>query len=103
MTKIPIACTLTEPEQRERRSGIIEQFSAGVLERRETSEGYAFRFAPDSASLALLAEVIDLERQCCAFFCFRLTVEPDQGPIWLEITGPDGTKSFLSDWSNTNS
>lgn len=37
------------------------------------------------------------ERQCCRFFRFRLTIEPDLGPFWLEVTGPPGVKEFLSE------
>jgi hypothetical protein len=25
----------------------------------------------------------------------RLTVEPGDGPVWLELTGPSGTREFL--------
>lgn len=26
---------------------------------------------------------------------FLLLVEPGDGPVWLEVTGPEGTESFL--------
>jgi hypothetical protein len=32
---------------------------------------------------------------CCRFLRFTLTVEPDRGPIALELTGPRGTREFL--------
>ena len=38
---------------------------------------------------------VDLERRCCAFLRFELTVEPGGGPVWLELTGPPGTREFL--------
>jgi hypothetical protein len=41
--------------------------------------------------------VIDAERQCCRFLRFQLTVEPDLGPMWLEVAGPPGTADFLTD------
>jgi hypothetical protein len=37
-----------------------------------------------------------LLRQCCPFLRFAITVEPGNGPIWLEMTGPEGTKEFLA-------
>ncbi len=46
--------------------------------------------------MALLGEFIQLERQCCPFLRFQLTVEPGGGPIWLELTGPPGTREFLA-------
>ena len=30
-----------------------------------------------------------------ALLRFQITVEPDGGPIWLELTGPSGTREFL--------
>jgi hypothetical protein len=40
--------------------------------------------------------MIELERRCCPFLQFRLTVEPNRGATWLELTGPEGTKDFLA-------
>jgi hypothetical protein len=45
--------------------------------------------------IAAAAETINAERQCCRFLRFVLTIEPGDGPIWLEITGPQGTSALL--------
>jgi hypothetical protein len=37
--------------------------------------------------LTELAHLVNLERQCCPFLRLRITVEPDNGPFWLELTG----------------
>ena len=95
MTDLPVACTLTEPESRRRRDRLRDRVVGRVHERRSLADGYAFRFATDDLALADLLEMIRLERQCCAFLRFRLTVEPGAGPVWLELTGPAGTKEFL--------
>jgi hypothetical protein len=92
----PVACLLTEPELRERRRTVLADFRAAQLEVRDLADGYAFRFAPGSREIAGLAELIDLERQCCPFLRFRLTVEPAGGPLWLELTGPEGTREMLA-------
>jgi hypothetical protein len=47
--------------------------------------------------LDLIARAIDAERQCCRFLTFHLTVEPDLGAFVLDLTGPSGTRDFLSD------
>jgi len=90
---------LTAPELRERRRTALADFRAAQREAREltdaTGEGYAFRFTLSGAQLAALAELIELERQCCPFLHFRLTVEPAGGPVWLTLTGPAGTREFL--------
>ena len=46
--------------------------------------------------LAAIAATVDAERQCCRFLRFQLTVEPDVGEISLDLTGPPGTREFVS-------
>ena len=98
MVDLPVACTLLEAERQQRRSRVLERVSARVRETRPLEDGYALRFIADEADLAELMQLIQLERQCCAFLRFRLTVEPGCGPVWLELTGPAGTKTFLESW-----
>ena len=43
-----------------------------------------------------MARAIDAERQCCRFLRFQLVVEQDGAPMTLDVTGPAGTKEFLS-------
>ena len=95
-TQSPIACDLTAIEPVERSA---HQALAGRLlreaahETRELVDGYAFRFPAE-----LYPEVVGFianERRCCPFFTFVLEVAPDQGPIWLRITGPEGVKAIL--------
>src|SRR5262245_66113127 len=99
MSDIPVACLLTAPELRQRRITVLAAFRAAQLEVKELAEakaeGFAFRVAAGSAQLSALAELIELERQCCPFLRFSLTVEPGDGPIWLTVTGPAGTREFL--------
>jgi hypothetical protein len=96
----PVACLLTAPELRERRRTVLADFRATQVEARELkapgAEGYVFRFAPSASQLAALAELIDLERQCCPFLRFQVTVEPAGGPVWLALTGPAGTRELLA-------
>jgi len=99
----PIACELTSPELQERRRAILPKFRDAVIEVNELEDGFAYSFASDPDQLKELAGLIDLERRCCPFLRFRLTVEAGGGPLSLEITGPDGTKDFLRntfDWKS---
>src|SRR5262245_55291777 len=93
-TEIPIACTLTSEQLQERRSTLLEPVSQAVLEVQEREQGYAYRFPANM--LEALFQVIRLEHQCCAFLRFTLTVEPGDGPLWLEVAGPEGTKELLA-------
>jgi hypothetical protein len=92
----PIACKLTDAEFRERREGILKAVKNGVAERKELEDGFAYRFPSDSAWLATLSKLVAVERECCPFLRFQIRLEPANGPIWLELTGPHGTKDFLN-------
>jgi len=96
MTDLPVACTLTDPDFRARRDGILASLRRDSLEQRPLADGLALRFAPAPGQLARIMEVIELERQCCAFLELRLTVTAAEGPIWLELSGPPGTADFIA-------
>ena len=100
MDHLPIACTLTSSELQERRRTVLEKVRRAVVEVRELEDGYAYCFPSEGQWLQEFALMIDLERQCCPFLRFRLTVEANGGPAWLELTGPEGTKDFLTDTLN---
>ncbi len=91
----PIACNLTDAEFQERRTGVLNTVKAAVMEIKELDEGYAYGFSSDESWIRKLTKLITAEQACCPFLRFTLRIEPSSGPIWLEITGPEGTKSFL--------
>ena len=93
---LPIACTLTAPELQQRRSGLLRKFQEAVTEVKELETGYAYKLPSEEAWVADVAQLITLERQCCPFMTFTLRFEPADGPMWLELTGPEGTKGFLN-------
>lgn len=100
MNELPIACELTPEQLRARREGLLLSLLAQATESVPLVNGYRWRFAPSTEVLMTAAETIDAERQCCRFLKFALTVEPDAGDVWLEVTGPDGTKEFLASLLN---
>lgn len=97
---LPIACSLTAPELQERRTTVLQKVRRAVKEVRELEDDYAYVFPSASEWLSEVAGLIDLERQCCSFLRFRLTVEENGGSLLLEMTGPEGTKDFLASTFN---
>ena len=93
--ELPITCNLTDPEFQRRRADLLKTFQGALLEAKELGDGYAYRFPSDGHWITELAQLITLERECCPFLQFNLRLEPANGPIWLELTGPEGTKDFL--------
>ena len=93
---LPIACNLSDPEFQKRRSGLLREVGAAVIELKELNDGYGYRFPADDRWIAELSKLITAERQCCPFLRFKIDVEPGNGAIWLELTGPPVTKDFLN-------
>jgi hypothetical protein len=96
MSNLPIACTLGPAALKARREDLLGGLVRRAVDRVDLSDGYRVRFTPDDNVLSDIARIVDVERLCCRFLTFQLTVEPDGGPIWLEFTGPPGTKDFLA-------
>lgn len=95
MTDLPVACTLGPAALEARREGLLADLVRRAEAHAELPDGHTFRFAASGETLALIARAVEAERQCCRFLRFRVTVEPDEGPILVEVTGPEGTRDFL--------
>ena len=96
MAELPIICALQTGELRQRREGPLAELGGRVIGREDRADGMRLQFAPGGDTLALIATVVDAERQCCRFLRFGIHVEPGDGPIYLELTGPPGTREFLA-------
>ena len=70
-----------------------ELLEVRAVERVALSNGYAVRFQPDE--FEAVARFVANERKCCPFLTFELALEPASGPLWLRMTGPDGTRAVL--------
>lgn len=95
MTDLPIACTLSPDALQARRAGLLSGLLQRTDGREELPDGLRLRFAPTGETLATIARAVEAERHCCRFLRFGITVEPDGGPIFLELTGPPGTREFI--------
>jgi hypothetical protein len=93
MADLPIACTLGDDALRARKSGLLASVIALATKTTEIETGYRWEFTAEA--LPEIIAMIDAERRCCRFLRFAVTVEPDFGPIVVELTGPSGTREFL--------
>ena len=88
-------CTLGPDALKARKAGLLPSVARLSMRTVKIADGYRFEFAPETETLRLIANMIDAERLCCRFLRFALTVEPNAGPIWLEVTGPKGAQEFV--------
>lgn len=96
MESVPLACVpgAIPAEERSAHFDLSRRlFGTGVKESTALAKGYTFRFGQEA--LEDLARFVVNERKCCPFLIFELSIHPGVGPVWLTITGPEGTTSFL--------
>jgi hypothetical protein len=96
MADLPIVCTLSPEALQTRRLGLLSNLLRRAEGQEELPNGLRLRFAPSAETLAAVLSAVEAERHCCRFLRFGITVEPDGGPITLELSGPPGTREFVA-------
>jgi hypothetical protein len=98
----PLACDMRAipTDQREGHLAKTRALFALIEEIKELPDGYEFRLAAGSNTLVDAAEFVSHEKLCCPFLRFAIEAEPDNGPLWLRLTGRDGVKGFIREEVN---
>jgi hypothetical protein len=96
MPDLPIVCTLTPDALRARREGLLRELLRRSVGHELLPDGLRLRFASSADTLASIARAVEAERHCCRFLRFTITVEPDEGPMTLDLTGPQGAREFVA-------
>lgn len=96
MADLPIICTLTPEALEARREGLLSDLLRRAAGHELLPEGLRIRFAPSSETLSKIVRAVDAERHCCRFLRFTITVEPDEGAVTFDLTGPQGTREFVA-------
>ena len=81
----PVACTLNNERMNERRRRWHELAGRAFVERTETGRGLLLAFRGDEDVADELRELADLERDCCAFADWSVSVA--DGLAVLEVAG----------------
>jgi len=68
--RLPIACTLSPSELKDREGAWKKLLGSGLVEREPVPGGIRLRPAPGAATALL--DLIDLERECCAWISFEI-------------------------------
>ena len=97
MNESPFACDMSAIADADRPTHLanIEALFSVVQEVTELPNGYRFRLPGESQVWMLASDWVALERLCCPFFDFSLTIEREHGPIYLTLSGREGVKPFI--------
>jgi hypothetical protein len=96
MSELPVVCTLGPEALAARRQGLLAELLRRAETHSELPDGHRLSFAATDETLAIILKTVGAERHCCQFLRFQITVEAGGGPISLELTGPPGTREFVS-------
>jgi hypothetical protein len=96
MADLPVACTLGPAALAARREGLLSELLRRAHAHEELPDGHRLSFAATDDTFALIMKTVEAERQCCRFLRFQITVEPDGGPVSVDLTGPSGTREFVA-------
>lgn len=91
-----MACKLTTAKLQERKETVLKSLKGKIVQKKELENGFAFKFPGTDEVLDELTAFIKTERACCDFFVFGLSISGDKREAWLELTGPNGAKDFIS-------
>lgn len=91
-----LRCKLPTPELQKRKETVIASLKKRILDKKELQNGFAFKFGGTDEILDELMDFIKTERACCAFFTFGLSISGDKSEAWLELTGENGAKDFVT-------
>jgi hypothetical protein len=97
MTRVPIACSLTEALAGDR----VREWQAFVADHVDSASRDAaevrLRLRPGKQTLVTAIDLAAREKACCPFFSFALDIEADGS--WLRITVPEDASAVLDDFA----
>lgn len=90
----PIMCTLDANDLRDRGKAWDKVLGSGLVTRERVHGGIALQAAPGAA--AALVELIDLERECCAWIDFKVDRDAVTGATSVLVTAEGDGESTLA-------
>jgi hypothetical protein len=94
----PFACDIMalDPAARKRHFDVLgPRLRARKQTVRELPDGYEFSWPGDRETVDMVFEWAAGERRCCPFFDIEIRMGREGGPLWLRLTGREGTKEFI--------
>ena len=90
-----VACSLSEADQRIRRAELRKGFVQRIRSVHELPSGLAFRLDLSADTEREVSEFVAFESRCCGFASFVQRRDESARALWLEVTGPSGTREIL--------
>ena len=95
-SKNELTCKLMPEEMRLYKESVLASLKNKIIDKKELPNGYAFKFPGSDSVVDELIGFIKAERECCDFFVFNLSISGDKSEAWLQLTGVEGAKDFIT-------
>ena len=95
MVRVPIVCTLTAEDKLGRGAEWRRFLDSSVSEMLRSNTVARLRLIDSGDVILSAANLARREKECCAFFNFRLDLRSDG--VWLEIEAPADAAVLLDD------
>lgn len=82
-------------QDRARYTELFESLRHAIRDKRELSDGYALLLDPARFTMDQALEWTKLEQKCCPFLETQVRWDIENGPVWLDLKGPEGVKDFI--------
>ena len=91
------ACSINKlsADERAALSTAVHQLIDAKPTTKELASGYEMRFDHAGQLYTAATTWIEYERICCPFFAFSISLENNDGPLTIRLTGPKGVKAFI--------
>lgn len=90
-----LVCKLIGAEKMEKKELLKTAIFSQVKGIDELENGYNLKFEDKNDILLKLTDYLMIEKECCPFFNFDLSILPNAKGISLKITGQEGAKDML--------
>lgn len=92
-----IQCRLIEDELLERKITLRETIFSQVLKKEESTNEIRYFFEDDSKLLSSVLEHVQIEKACCPFFKFDISILPFNYGFVLQISGSEDAIQFVKE------
>ena len=89
------SCKLSPEQLAAQRHELIPGLFKRADKVEDIKNGLRFHFKSEPGLLTDLARIMEKEHDCCSFLRMQVTMEPSEGPVTFEVTGPEGTAEML--------
>ena len=96
-TSLPIACTLSAADLSAQRDTLLLGLADHAVQRTPVPNGIRLRFTPTAERMRQIDAVVRRERECCPFLEFRVGLALGDRSLTLDVTGPEGTATLLTE------